>query len=116
MEIYPGQLFEVEAVAVEQYNGTTPAVAHATVIDGNTADVLEAVQVAQETHTTCTKLQYRILSNKSYEIIQLRPAGVPQEFFDHSTDTIINITLLECPPFFEVKQLHKSCDCDSWFS
>ena len=115
-EIYPGQLFEVEVVAVGQYNGTTPAVATATVIDGNTTEVLEAVQVAQETHITCTKLQYRILSNKSYEVIQLQPAGVPQEFVDHSTDAILNVTLLECPPFFEMKQSYKRCDCDSWFN
>ena len=114
-QVYPGQLFEVEAVVIGQYNGTSPGVVSAVVDTGNTAEVLETVQVTQETHTTCTKLQYRILSSKSYEVIHLRPAGVKQELYtEYSTDNILmNITLLECPPGFELQRSYNRCDCHS---
>ena len=109
-QVYPGQLFEVEAVAVGQYNGTTPAVVSAIVDTGNTTEVLETVQIAQETHTTCTNLQYRILSSKSYEVIHLKPAGLRQ---DYQTNILMNITLLDCPPGFELQQSYNRCDCHS---
>ena len=110
--VYPGQLFEEEAVAVVQYNGTTPVV-YAIVDTSNTTKVVETVQIAQETHTTCTNLQYRILSSKSYEVIHLRPAGVLQVYLNYYANIIMNITLLDCPPGFELQQSYNRCDCHS---
>ena len=114
-QVYPGQLFEVEAVAIGQYNGTTPAVVSAIVDTGNTTKVLETVQVAQETHKKCTNLQYRILSSKSYEVIHLQPAGVSRKFFDYYANIIMNITLLDCAPGFELQRSFNMtwCNCHS---
>ena len=40
-EAYPGQMFYVEAVAVGQYNGTTPGVVLARAVTSNTTSILK---------------------------------------------------------------------------
>ena len=95
-EAYPGQTFYVEAVAVGQYNGTTPGVVLARAVTSNTTNILREVHLAQERKRSCTRLEYSISSISEYEVIQLVPAGVSRHFFFAD----INVTLLACPPGF----------------
>ena len=106
-DAYPGQIFHVEAVAVGQYNGTTPGVVLARAVTSNTTSILREVHLAQESKRSCTRLQYSISSISEYEVIQLVPAGVSRHFFFAD----INVTLLECPPGFALQNATSECDC-----
>ena len=106
-EAYPGQVLYVEAVAVGQYNGTTPGVVLARAVTSNTTSILREVHLAQESKRSCTRLQYSISSISEYEVIQLVPAGVSRHFFFAD----INVTLLACPPGFALQNATSECDC-----
>ena len=64
-EAYPGQMFYAEAVAVGQYNGTTPGVVLARAVTSNTTSILKEVHLAQESKHLCTKLQYTVFSSQA---------------------------------------------------
>ena len=106
-EAYPGQMFYVEAVAVGQYNGTTPGVVLARAVTSNTTSILKEVHLAQESKRSCTKLQYTVFSSQACEVIQLVPSGASRNFFFAD----INVTLLECPPGFDLENATSKCDC-----
>ena len=55
-EAYPGQMFHVEAVAVGQYNGTTPGVVLARAVKSNTTHILREADLAQESDRFCSRL------------------------------------------------------------
>ena len=78
-EAYAGQIFLCQAVAVCQYNGTTPDVVLA--VTGNTTSILREIHLAQQSKRSCTRLQYSISSINEYEVIQLVPAGGSTHFF-----------------------------------
>ena len=107
IEDYPGQLFYVEAVAVGQYNGTTPGVVLARAVTSNTTSILKEVHLAQESKRSCTRLEYSISSISEFEVIQLVPAGVSRHFFYAD----INVTLLKCPLGFALENATSKCDC-----
>ena len=115
-QAFPGQLFEVEAVPIGQYNGTTLGVIVARITSNTTAQ-FEKIQRVQQGHVNCTSLQYSISSEKDNEnlLIQLTPQGVSREFYDFYTTTFINVTLNPCPPSFQLQQAQhlKTCNCDS---
>ena len=115
-EVFPGQLFEVEAIPIGQYNGTTPGVIVARTISNTTAQ-FEEVQRVQQGHVNCTSLQYSISSERENESIwiQLTPQGVSREFYDFYSSTFINVTLKSCPPGFQLQHAErlKKCNCDS---
>ena len=100
-------MFYVEAVAVGQYNGTTPGVVLARAVTSNTTSILREVHLAQESKRSCTRLQYSISSISEYEVIQLVPAGVSRHIFFAD----INVTLLACPPGFVLQKATSECDC-----
>ena len=106
-EAYPGQMFYVEAVAVGQYNGTTPGVVLARAVTSNTTSILKEVHLAQESKRLCTKLQYTVFSSQACEVIQLVPAGVSRNFFFAD----IRVTLLACPLGFALQNATSKCDC-----
>ena len=106
-EAYPGQMFYVEAVAVGQYNGTTPGVVLARAVTSNTTSILREVHLAQESKRLCTRLEYSISSISEFEVIQLVPAGVSR----YSFFADINVTLLECPLGFALENVTNKCDC-----
>ena len=107
---YPGQTIDVESVAVGQYNGTVPSVIIARTITSNTSMVLREVQLAQQSKRSCTRLQYTISSVNEYEVIQLYPTGAPRKYLT-SLLTLINVTLLQCPPGFAFQNASNRCDC-----
>ena len=106
-EAYPGQMFYVEAVAVGQYNGTTPGVVLARAVKSNTTHILKEADLAQESDRSCSRLQYSISSISEYEEIQLVPAGVSRHIFFAN----INVTMLKCPPGFALQNATSECDC-----
>ena len=107
IEDYPGQLFYVEAVAIGQYNGTTPGVVLARDVTSNTTSILKEVHLAQESKSSCTRLEYSISSISEFEVIQLVPAGVSIHLFYAD----INVTLLKCPLGFALENATSKCDC-----
>ena len=111
-EAFPGQLFEVNAVPLGQYNGTTNGVIVARITTNTTAE-FEEVQRVQRGHITCTPLQYSIVSDRDNEniMMQLTPQGVSREFYHNYTTTFINVTMKPCPPGFQLWHSRK-CDCD----
>ena len=111
-EAFPGQLFEVSAVPLGQYNGTTNGVIIARITTNTTAK-FEEVQRVQRGHIMCTPLQYSIVSDRDNEniMIQLTPQGVSREFYHNYTTTFINVTMKPCPPGFQLWHSRK-CDCD----
>ena len=111
-EAFPGQLFEVSAVPLGQYNGTTNGVIIARITTNTTAE-FEEVQRVQRGHITCTPLQYSIVSDRDNEniMIQLTPQGVSREFYHNYTTTFINVTMKPCPPGFQLWHSRR-CDCD----
>ena len=106
-EAYPGQMFYVEAVAVGQYNGTTPGVVLARAVTSNTTSILRQVHLAQESKRSCTRLQYTVFSSQACEVIQLVPSGVSRNFFFAN----VKVTLLACPPGFTLQNGTSKCDC-----
>ena len=106
-EAYPGQIFYIDAVAVGQYNGTTPGVVLARAVTGNTTSVLREIHLTQQSKRSCTRLQYSISSISEYEVIQLVPAGVSTDFIFAN----INVTLLKCPPGFTLYNATNMCNC-----
>ena len=76
-EAYLGQMFNVEAMAVDLYNGTTSDVVLARAVTGNTTSILREIHLAQQSKRSCTRLKYSI---REYEMIQLVPAGESTPF------------------------------------
>ena len=106
-EAYPGQMFYVEAVAVGQYNGTTPGVVLARAVASNTTSILREVHLAQESKRSCTRLEYIVFSSQACEVFQLVASGVFRNFFFAN----VKVTLLACPPGFTLQNTTNKCDC-----
>ena len=106
-EAYPGQTFHVEAVAVGQYNGTTPGVVLARAITSNTTSILKEVHLAQESKRSCTRLEYTVFSSQACEVIQLVASRASRNVFFAD----VKVTLLACPPGFTLQNSTSKCDC-----
>ena len=107
IEVFPGQTFEIEAVAVGQRFGMIPASVRA---ETSTNNVIDQLQKLQDTENQCTKLKYTVRSSNRNETMllsldgQTRPKwinesiDIPDEFLQFNK---ILTTLKECPLDFE---------------
>ena len=106
IEVFPGQTFEIEAVAVGQRFGMIPASIRAETARNN---IIDQLQKLQDTESQCIKLKYTVHSyNKNETILlsidgQIRPKWIngstntPDEFLQFK----ILISLKDCPLGFE---------------
>lgn len=69
VDIFPGQTFEIAAVAVGQRYGIVPGVVNAQLLD--TKSKLEQGQEVQSVGRECTTLYYTVYSNQKFESIKL---------------------------------------------
>ena len=102
VEVFPGQTFEIEVVAVGQRFGMIPASVRA---ETSTNNVIDQLQKLQDTENQCTKLKYTVRSSNRNETMllsldgQTRPKwinesiDIPDEFLQFNK---VLITLKEC--------------------
>ena len=116
--VFPGQTFEIEAVAVGQRFGMIPASIRAE------SDVIDQLQKLQDTENQCTKLKFTVRSSNRNETIllsidgQIRPKwinksiNIPDEFLQFK----VLITLLECPLGFKFDRQQNICSCQPYLN
>ena len=113
--VYPGEAFEVSAVAVGQMSGAAPAAIVATVISGPNQSLSETVKQKPNDGKRCVTLTYAIRSKKQHETLELhvqqsRPdAG--SFYYDYHPPKI-TVSLLPCPWGFTFQHDPPYCDCD----
>ena len=119
-DIFPGQTFAIEAVAIGQRFGIVPSLV--TVITGNGDRILDAGQYTQNTARQCTSLHFTVSSGRKLETINL----TTQEFrtpcksiegytkFQLLCDQFsMKIKLKDCPLGFVFNTHTKECQCSS---
>ena len=128
--LFPGQSFQIEAVAVGQRLGTTPAIVLAVFV--NTSIKVNELQQLQNVYKFCTQLNYTVKSPNDNERLQLSvdrknipslpdfnilPSilGPPQQAMQQmmllQKQLHINITLLPCPLGYRFDRNSSSCVC-----
>ena len=111
VEVYPGQLFKVLVVLNGQRNGSVPGIVHAELVNKSRGAHFAPLQETQETKSSCTNLIYNIFSDRQEELILLRLHGV--QYSDSQRNEFkINVTLLPCPPSFQLSTLTAQCECN----
>ena len=110
VEVYPGQLFTVPVVLYGQRNGSVPGIVRAELVNKSRGVHFAPLQETQETKSSCTNLTYNIFSVRQEELILLRMDGV--QYSDSQRNEFkINVTLLPCPPGFQLSTLTAQCEC-----
>ena len=111
--LFPGQIYEVYAVAIGQRNGTSPGVVFGGFLrdrmKGAAAPALLPFETAQQVRQNCTRLSYTILSTLLDTELQLLLALENSNV--QSNPTIVTIRLLPCPPGFNLSSDPPSCQC-----
>ena len=119
---YPGQTFEIPAVAVGQMFGTVPFPVHARFIQVNSSSPpqMKSLQRTQNVRRTCTNLTYTIVSSHQVEEMKLtvdRQDKLPAGYFIQGVDKTflilkelhVYIRLRPCPLGFVL--YNSSCVC-----
>ena len=119
IETFPGQTFEIEAVAVGQRFGVIPASVRAE----TGINVIDQLQKLQDTEDHCTKLKFTVRSSNRNETMQLSIDGqtVPQwinneTIPDELLQFKIFITLEDCPLGFEFDSRRNICSCHQYLN
>ena len=111
--LFPGQTYDIYAVAMGQRNGTSPGIVFGEFIRGpNKMDEVPSVlqfESTQQVEQSCTKLSYTILSTQLDIELQLLLALENSNV--QSEPTIVTIQLLPCPPGFFLSSDPPSCQC-----
>ena len=120
LELFPGQTFEIEAVAVGQRMGIVPSIVESTIEEGS----LETGQDVQSVGRRCTTLQFTVSTLRPVCELKLRPqdAGTPKlnqllkrkhspKFHILFQQFNIMIALKHCPLGYEISENSKKCSC-----
>ena len=110
VQVYPGQLFTVPVVLYGQRNGSVPGIVRAELRNNSRGAHFAPLQETQEIKSSCTNLRYNIFSDRQYELIVLKIDSV-QYSDPQRNDVLINVTLLPCPPGFQLSTLSAQCEC-----
>ena len=111
VEVYPGQLFKVPVVLYGQRNGSVPGIVRADLVNKSRGAHFAPLQETQETKSSCTNLTYNIFSDRQQELILLGVDGVQYHGLQIK-EVLINVTLLPCPPGFQLSTLTAQCECN----
>ena len=107
--VYPGQTVGVSLVAVGQRNGTVPSATTA-VYDPDDGAAFRDLQSTQRLdHTTCTELNYTIISRKQTETFKIY---VDSSCGSEGIPLSVNVTLLKCPNGFSLSNSSNQCVCE----
>ena len=111
--VYPGEQFEISAVAVGQMNGTVPAVVLSEVIQNHSIPAsLDFQQDAQQLGTECSPLTYRVKSTENVLVKILMQTSF--EKTQRPSDAIFRllyVNMTECPRGFSLNREKIVCDC-----
>jgi len=110
--VYPGEAFNISAVAVGQRRGVAPAPILATVISGPNQSLSEPIESANQ---RCTILTYMLYSNNQQETLELtvQPSNPHAGSFYYDYHPLkITISLRPCPWGFKLRHHPPYCDCD----
>jgi len=110
VQVYPGQVLMVPVTLYGQWNGSVPGIVHADLVSKSRDARLAPLQETQETGYACKNLTYTVFSTGNFELIQLRVDGV-QYYYPDETQVQINVTLLPCPPGFQLSNITAQCEC-----
>ena len=110
---YPGALFKLPLVLAGLRSGTVPGIIHAQVLRywGSNAH-LGLLQEAQEVGSGCKNVTYSIFSTQSKETVVLQPERTTNQCRGGKSN-ILEITLLPCPPGFQLSNNIGGCVCSS---
>ena len=120
---FPGQKFEIEAVAVGQRYGIVPYTVAAELL--NSSASLEQEQDVQSVGKECTKLHYAVYSNQIFENVKLTverqiiktlfkiqlTGSLPAQYHAIFEDFIIRIRLRDCLLGFILDTDRHMCQC-----
>ena len=117
VQLFPGQVFEIEAVAVGEINGTVPTYANARFIQPSTGE-LQSNEYVQSVRKFCSKLTYTIKSSQEIEMLQFHPsqAMISTCWKWNLTSHIIFhliVDLKQCPIGFSYNKTSKQCQIPS---
>ena len=107
--VYPGQTVGVSLVAVGQRNGAVPSATTA-IYDPDDGATFRDLQSTQRIdHTTCTELNYTIISRKQTETFKIY---VDSSCGSEGIPLSVNVTLLKCPIGFTLSNSSDQCVCE----
>ena len=110
---FPGEMFQMAAVAVGQMNGTAPGVVVAKPIETSEVSLIPNLQIFQHVRNACTSLNYMVYSNRSFETLSLtvqRP--YINQGIQHGS-LLLKVSLKTCPLGFSLTNSDPHiCDCD----
>ena len=120
-EIFPGQTFEIKAVAVGQRMGIVPSIVFVGFSDEEGS--LGERQDVQSVGKQCTPLQFTVQSAMKHKLASLRPQDIGTPHFKEIVYLLapqlgllfkqfnISVTLKDCPPGFLFSKSLKQCLC-----
>ena len=121
VELYPGQTFEVLAVAVGWGFGTVPTIVQARFESTSDKTKLKVGQYVQSVDRHCTNLSYKLYSAKKKERLRLLveehsiPKNIPNSTLLHQ-NLVVNITVKQCPPGFSFNDTLSVCTCHTFLT
>ena len=107
--VYPGQTVGVSLVAVGQRNGAVPSATTAQYNPDNGATFGDLQSSQRIDHTTCTELNYTIISRKQTETFKIY---VDSSCGSEGIPLSVNVTLLKCPIGFSLSNSSNQCVCE----
>ena len=134
IDIFPGETFEIEAIAVGQWVGIVPSIV--TVESGNEDFSLDEGQEVQSVERNCSPLKYSIYSGMKAITLNIKAHTIdvhgpkngflkywlPKSMRTFINQYLIRIPLKDCPIGFQLKtnkclcmsylEFHKSVRCD----
>ena len=116
IEVFPGQTFEIEVVAVGQRFGVVPA----TIRAESEFNIVDHLQELQRTENHCTKLNFTVSSSRVNETIRLNVdrqgliEWIPNENLAEFNQFKVFIHLNSCPVGFVFNKKQNTCLCQEY--
>ena len=92
-----------------QWNGSVPGIVHSELVNKSRSAHFALLQETQNIEHSCTNLTYTIFSTGHFEVMQLMVNGI--QYYEMKPQVLINVTLLPCPPGFQLSTLTAQCEC-----
>ena len=112
VHVYPGQIFQIPVVLYGQRNGSVPGFVRGEFVNKSSGAHLAPLQNTQKVDYSCTNLTYTIFSTRHFELMVLEVDGVQNDQKTAHLAALVNITLLSCPPGFQLSTIIAKCDCN----
>ena len=116
IEVFPGQTFEIEVVAVGQRFGVVPA----TIRAESEFSLVDQLQELQRTENHCTKLPFTVSSSRVNETLRLNLnrqgliERIPNENLAEFSEFKVFIYFNSCPVGFLFNKKQNTCSCQEY--